>query len=132
MSQRGIDAAAESAPVAVVVWCDTCGHRKRLGEVRRSSAGLVFDALLPGSIGWAPGQREALLEGFHKRGAKRLPLPVAVGRCIVLLDDQDDRDADTPAVECSGHRIDLTRAELVEAAERQTHLKKPANIGVHH
>lgn len=133
MSGRSLDAANEAAPVAVVVWCETCGSRTKLGEVRRSSAGLVFDAILPGAIGWQPGQREALLKGFRDRGAKRLPIPVAVGRCNLLLEDVDDEDAgETPAVECRGHRIELSRADLIAAAGRQTHITKPANIGVRH
>ena len=135
MSRRSIDAAAEpDRPVAVQVWCKTCGgnNRKPLGEVRRSSVGLVFDAALPGAITWAPGQREALLETFRERGAGRLPLGVAQGRSVILVDDPEDTPRDEPAVECRGHRIELTRSELVEAAQRQTEASRPVKVVVEH
>lgn len=106
MSADAVAAAEEEgAATAVLVYCATCAapdHQAPLGAVRRSSAGLVFDARLPGGVTFPPGHREYLLDSFRARGAKRLPIPVAVGRCVVLLEDPADRE--TPAVECKGHR----------------------------
>lgn len=116
--------------MAVTVWCATCHKRPRLGEVRRSSYGLVFDSRLPGAIGWEPGQRDALMDAFRERGSGWLPIPVAVGRCVVLLDDPDD--SEVPAVECQGHRIELDTADLIAAAGRQANLRRAVNLTITH
>ena len=133
MSQRSIDAAEEpDRPVAVQVWCKTCGgkNRKPLGEVRRSSVGLVFDAVLP--INFAPGQREEMTEHFRRLGSGRLAIPVMQSRSRILIEDPGDTPRDEPKVACKGTEITLTRTELVEAARRQTDVTKPVKVTVHH
>lgn len=133
MSRRGIDAAAETAKAAAIVVCGTCtGNRKVLGELRRSTAGLVFDAPLPGGVTFAPGQREALMDHLRELGSGRLPIPVAIARSVVLIDDPNDAHMDPPTVECKGSRIELTREHLRGAAAGQMDLRKPVKIVIHH
>lgn len=134
VTDKSIDAANETgAPVAVEVWCETCGSRVKrpLGEVRRSSAGLVFDALMPNGVTFPPGLREFQREQFRKRGARRLPVDVAIGRNVMLLEDPEEMAQEVPAVECHGQRLVLDPVELIDAA-RGAHLRKPAKMKVRH
>lgn len=110
---RALAAAQERGQVVLKVRCGACANQgQSLGEVRRSSAGFVFDATLAGSIGWAPGEKEQALADAHDWGPGRLPIPGEVGRCIVLLEHGADQDA--PAVECPRcGSIGLDRATLL-------------------
>lgn len=130
--QDAVAAADEpNTPVLVVVGCATplCGKKaKRLGEVRDSSLGLVFESRL--SVGFPEGSREALADGFRSRGAGWLPIPVAVGRCVVLLERAAPAGIDAPRVECpTCGTAQLAPAELVRAARRDG--RHPVWVTVH-
>lgn len=109
-----------SAEVLVVVGCAApeCGKKaKRLGEVRSTSQGLLFESRL--SAKFPSGTREAIADGFRNRGAGWLPIPVAVERCLVLLERDAPEGTDAPRVECQKcGESSVSPLELVAAAKR--------------
>lgn len=121
--KAALDAAEEAGPTVVAIACaaPTCAktrtYKRRLGEVRRSSAGLVFDARLSvdGPEDW---EREMVKQLRGDRGP-RLPSRAAESRCVVLLEVHRPERSDDPVVECpTCGRTPVGVDELVEAARR--------------
>lgn len=128
LTERAVAAADEDAPAEVVIWCaeSACGTKgAQLGQVRRSSVGLVFDAYHP--VQMEEDQRRRLLDDLRGSGAGRLPFPITRSRCAVLLDDPPA--GDEPAVHCPRcGAAELDRDQLRGAARRQG--ARPARLSI--
>jgi len=123
--RQALRAADEKGEVVVNVRCAQCGGTTPVGTVRRSSSGLVFDAVAVLGVDMDPEERRGREKVWRARGER--PPFIAAGRSAVLLDAPA---GEVPRVQCVHGRVELDVEVLLRVAQSRT-TREAAKVVVH-